>query len=130
LFAVVYLVIHQVILYIQRFGVAQQPHFGGGDYGVQRALREPVRVAHGDVSALSRRWRGVSRDKATYDGQQQALHPHQEKELVQYVCELHKQGLALTRDMIQNFGSEIAGRAVSISWVDRFLHRNHDDLIV
>lgn len=81
-------------------------------------------------SALSRRWRGVSRDKATNIGQQQALHLQQETELVEYICTLHERGLAPTREMIQNFASEIAGRGVSLKWVDRFLHRNHDHLII
>jgi transposase-like protein len=83
--------------------------------GEQFVYREVADKYGCSRSALSRRWRGVSRDKATYDGQQQALHPQQERELVEYICELHKQGLAPTREMIQNFGSEIAGRAVSMS---------------
>ena len=81
-------------------------------------------------SALSRRWRGVSRDKSTSDGMRQSLSPHQELELVQYIVGLHKQGLSPTREMVQNFGSEILGDPVSISWVNRFLHRNYDQLLV
>ncbi|KAI1514559.1 Pogo transposable element [Pyrenophora tritici-repentis] len=80
-------------------------------------------------SALSRRWRGVSRDKTTSDGMKQALLPQQELELVQYIEELHIRGLPPTRQMIQNFGSEICGNPVSMSWVERFLHRNQDRLI-
>ena len=80
-------------------------------------------------SALSRRWRGVSRDKSTRDGMRQALPPQQELELVRYIEELHIRGLPPTREMIQNFGSEIFGDPVSLSWVERFLHRNHDYLI-
>ncbi|KAF7568794.1 hypothetical protein PtrM4_134070 [Pyrenophora tritici-repentis] len=80
-------------------------------------------------SALSRRWRGVSRDKTTSDGMKQALLPQQELELVQYIEELHIRGLPPTREMIQNFGSEICGNPVSMSWVERFLHRNQDRLI-
>jgi hypothetical protein len=79
-------------------------------------------------SAVSRRWRGVSRDKATSDGMRQSLLPPQELELVQYIEELYIRGLPPTREMIQNFGSEIFGDPVSMSWVDRF-HRNHDHLI-
>ncbi|EDU47870.1 hypothetical protein PtrM4_119560 [Pyrenophora tritici-repentis] len=80
-------------------------------------------------SALSRRWRGVSRDKTTSDGMKQALLPQQELELLQYIEELHIRGLPPTREMIQNFGSEICGNPVSMSWVERFLHRNQDRLI-
>ena len=80
-------------------------------------------------SALSRRWRGVSRDKATSDGMRQYLPPQQELELAQYIEELHKRGLPPTREMIQNFASEIYGNTVSMSWVERFLHRNQDHLI-
>ena len=81
-------------------------------------------------SAVSRRWRGVSRTKEARDNEKQVLPPPQELELVQYITDLHLNGLAPTREMIQNFGSEIAGRDVSMSWVERFLHRNHDHLTV
>jgi hypothetical protein len=81
-------------------------------------------------SAVSRRWRGVSRTKTASDQGKQVIPPQQELELVQYITDLHVNGLAPTREMIQNFGSEVAGRAVSMSWVDRFLHRNHDHLTV
>lgn len=77
-------------------------------------------------SAVSRRWREVSRDKATSDGMRQSLLPPQELELVRYIEELHTRGLPPTREMI---GSEIFGDPVSMSWIDRFLHRNHDHLI-
>ena len=81
-------------------------------------------------SALSRRWRGVSRSKATYDEEQRAIPLQQELELVQYIIELHKTGLSPTRQMVRNFGSEVAGRELHISWVDRFLHRHHDHLML
>jgi AraC-like DNA-binding protein len=55
-------------------------------------------------SALSRRWRSVSRDKATGYGDQQALPPHQELELIQYIVELHKMDLSPTREMTRNLG--------------------------
>jgi hypothetical protein len=54
-------------------------------------------------SALSRRWRGVSRDKATCDGEQQAVHPQQELLLVQYIIEMHNIGLSLKREIVKNF---------------------------
>jgi hypothetical protein len=81
-------------------------------------------------STVSRRWRGVTRSKTTGDQEKQVIPPQQELELVQYITDLHVNGLAPTREMIQNFGSKVAGRAVSMSWVDRFLHRNHDHLTV
>jgi hypothetical protein len=81
-------------------------------------------------SAVSRRWRGVSRSKTTSDGERRNIQPQQELELVQYFINLHKNGLAPTREMIQNSGSEVAGKQVSLSWVDRFLHSNHNELIL
>ena len=65
-------------------------------------------------SALSRRWRRVSRDRATADGDQQALPPQQELELVQYIIELHKVGLSPTREMTRNFRLELARKELSI----------------
>lgn len=59
----------------------------------------------------------------------QSLLPQQELELVQYIEELHARGLPPTREMIQNFGSEIHGDPVSMSWVERFLHRQQNHLI-
>lgn len=59
----------------------------------------------------------------------QALLPQQELGLVQYIEELYIRGLPHTREMIQNFGSEICGNPVSMSWVERSLHRNQDHLI-
>jgi hypothetical protein len=67
-------------------------------------------------SAVSRRWRGVSRTRTTRDGEKQVIPPQQELELVQYIIDLHKNGLAPIREMIQNFGLEVAGTAVSKSW--------------
>lgn len=99
------------------------------DSGEQFSYQEVANRFGCSRSAVSRRWRGVSRDKATFDGERQALHPQQELELVQYITELHKVGLSPTREMVRNFGSEVAGRELHISWVDRFLHRHHDHLI-
>ena len=82
-----------------------------------------------DRSTLSRRHRGVCASRKDHDAVQQAVHPQQELELVVYITELHKRGLPPTREMIQNFSTELAGRDVSMSWVDRFLHRNSDYLI-
>jgi hypothetical protein len=79
-------------------------------------------------SAVSRRWRGVSRIRSARDQEKQAIPPQQELELVYYIADLRVNGLPPTREMIQNFGSDVVGRAVSMSWVERFLYRNHDHL--
>jgi hypothetical protein len=47
---------------------------------------------------------------------------------VLYVEALSKRGLPPTREMIQNFASDIIKRRVSEAWVTRFLHRNHNEL--
>jgi hypothetical protein len=53
--------------------------------------------------------------------QQQNLSPQQEKELVQYIKEITKQGLPPTRTMIQNFASAVATSLVSTRWISRFI---------
>jgi hypothetical protein len=72
--------------------------------------------------AVSRRWRGVLRTRTTCDREKQVIPPQQELELVQYIIDLHKNGLAPTTETIQNFGLEVARTAVSKSWVTRFHH--------
>jgi hypothetical protein len=79
-------------------------------------------------SAVSRRWRGFSRTKTASDQMKQVIPPQQELELIMYISNLHVNSLAHMIEMIRKFGSEVAGRGVSMSWVDRFLHRNHDYL--
>ena len=66
-------------------------------------------------SALSRRWRGISRDKNTKCTTQQALTPQQELELVDYIHHLTVNGLPPTREMVQNFASYIAHEELSKS---------------
>jgi hypothetical protein len=78
--------------------------------------------------ALSRKWRGVSRTKTASDQGEQIIPLQQELELVQYGVDLQINSLARTRELIQNFRSGVAGRAVSMSRAERFLHRNHDHL--
>jgi hypothetical protein len=97
---------------------------------LDRHLYEGIALKYGcNRSAASRRWRGVSRTKTTRDGKKQIIPPQQELELLQYIEELHKAGLPPTREMIQNFGTKLAGREVSMSWVTHFLYRSHDHLI-
>jgi hypothetical protein len=43
-----------------------------------------------------------------------ALHPQQEKELVQYIKGLTERRLPPTRSMIRNFASSLAGKEVSM----------------
>lgn len=56
------------------------------------------------------------------------LQPQQEVELVQYVDKLTEDHLPPTREMIQEFASNIAQEPVSDSWVNRFIHRNDEEL--
>ena len=79
-------------------------------------------------SAVSRRWRGVSRPRADSVADSLALPPPQERELIEYITKLHFEGLAPTREMVRNFGTEMAGRELSKRWVDRFIDRHHDEL--
>jgi hypothetical protein len=80
-------------------------------------------------SAVSRRWRGVSRPRADCVADSLALPPQQESALIEYVAKLHIEGLAPTREMVRNLGSEIAGRELSERWIGRFIERHHDRLL-
>jgi DNA invertase Pin-like site-specific DNA recombinase len=61
-------------------------------------------------SAVSRRWRGVSRPRADGVADSLALPPPQERELIEYITKLYFQGLAPTREIVRNFDTEIARR--------------------
>jgi hypothetical protein len=87
------------------------------EYGVER-------------STLGRRIRGRTRPIEAKATSQQKLNPRQEMELVEYIGDLTKRGLPPTREMIQNFASEVAQERLSESWVTRFIKRNHDSLII
>lgn len=92
---------------------------------VDESMYREVALKYGcSRSAVSRRWRGVSKSRTTRDDEMRNIPPQQELELVQYITGLHENGLAPKREMIQNFRSEVARKRVSLSWVDRFLHRN------
>jgi hypothetical protein len=80
-------------------------------------------------SAVSRRWRGVSRPRADCVADSLAFPPQQESALIEYVAKLHIEGLAPTREMVRNLGSEIAGRELSERWIGRFIERHHDRLL-
>jgi hypothetical protein len=79
-------------------------------------------------SAVSQRWRGVSRPRADSVADSFALPPPQERELIEYITKLHFEGLAPTREMVRNFGTEMARRELSKRWVDRFINRHYDKL--
>jgi hypothetical protein len=70
---------------------------------------------------LQRRHQGLQDTCAGALQQQQNLSPQQEKELVQYIKEITKQGLPPMRMMIQNFALAVATSLVSTRWVSRFI---------
>ena len=78
-----------------------------------------------DRSTLSRRHRGVTGPREARHDHDRNLTTTQQQELVQYITKLCEQGLAPTREMVQNFGSAIAGKPVSMSWVTRFIDQNN-----
>jgi hypothetical protein len=80
-------------------------------------------------STLSQRWRGQTTSVDNKNFNQLKLHPHQEAELVEYIRELSKKGLAPTRTIIANFASKVAEQEISNAWVTRFLARNNENLI-
>jgi hypothetical protein len=77
---------------------------------------------------LSQRHQGCQRLREAKEADQQCLSPQQEHELVLYIEALPKRGLPPTREMIQNFASDVIKQRVSEAWVTRFLHCNHDKL--
>ncbi|KAF1922305.1 uncharacterized protein M421DRAFT_78828, partial [Didymella exigua CBS 183.55] len=69
-----------------------------------------------------RRARGVTTSRADAYQQLQKLTTEQEYELAAYIKELTERHLAPTRQMIQNFASELAHESVGDTWVSDFLH--------
>jgi hypothetical protein len=80
-------------------------------------------------STLARRHQHLSSTCAIRQENQQALHPHQEQELLRYIERLTRQGLPPTRPMIRRFASDIAKRELGKAWVDRYIKRHQIDLI-
>jgi hypothetical protein len=78
---------------------------------------------------VSRRARGVTASRADGSQQQQKLALEQESELAAYIEKLTDRFLPPTRQMIQDFASEMAHKPVSDTWVRDFLYRNSDTLI-
>jgi transposase-like protein len=81
-------------------------------------------------STLSRRWNKLSGPRSEGYAQQQLLNPQQEAELVAYIKDLLTKSLPPTRKIIRNFASEITGLPVRVSWVSRFLHCHHNQLLL
>ncbi|KAI1665406.1 Pogo transposable element [Pyrenophora tritici-repentis] len=75
---------------------------------------------------LMRRHKG---ETEAYGVRQLSLHPQHETELVKYIQTLTERRLPPTRLMIQRFASSLAGKAVSETWVSRFLRRHPNHLI-
>jgi len=73
-----------------------------------------------------RRHRG---ETEAYGVRNLSLHPQHETELVRYIDTLTERRLPPTREMIQRFASDLSGKAVSETWVSRFLHRHPNYLI-
>jgi hypothetical protein len=71
----------------------------------------------------------VTRSKEEGYASQPALSPQQEVELVKCVERLTKKGLSPTREIINNFSSEVAKRQLGEGWVTRFINRNKIHLI-
>jgi hypothetical protein len=80
-------------------------------------------------STLARRHDGRQAPRTAKNITQRKLHPQQEAKLVQYIKDLTLKALPPTREMIQNFASQIAAERVSASWVTRFINRHRVDLI-
>ena len=78
---------------------------------------------------MSRNDRRVTVPRAEADLQRRKLSPQQERELCEYIEELTERYLPPTRQIIQNFASEIAHASVSDTWVTDFLSRNTESLI-
>ena len=88
-----------------------------------------IATKHGVVwSTLSRKWRGETRSVQEAHLTQRNLLPQEETELVKHIEKLTAAHLPPTREMVQNFALDIAGFKVSMSWVDRFVERNDDQL--
>ncbi|KAF7565071.1 hypothetical protein PtrM4_045050 [Pyrenophora tritici-repentis] len=75
---------------------------------------------------LMRRHKG---ETEAYGVRQLSLHPQHETELVKYIQTLTERRLPPTRLMIQRFASSLARKAVSETWVSRFLRRHPNHLI-
>ncbi|KAF2690340.1 hypothetical protein K458DRAFT_459503, partial [Lentithecium fluviatile CBS 122367] len=79
---------------------------------------------------LLKRHRGVQRLNTERIIKYRNLNISQESALVEYIKALYKRGLPSTRQMVRNFALEIAKKEVGKCWVDRFIGRYKDRLIL
>ena len=75
---------------------------------------------------LARRHKGIHK---AHGLRRLSLHPHHETELVQYIDTLTERRLPPSREIIQRFASDLAGKEVLETWVTRFLQRHPNHLI-
>jgi hypothetical protein len=95
--------------------------------GASFSYREVAKKYNICRATLARRHKGQTRPRSLAHV---ALHPQQEKELVQYIRRLSERRLPPTRAMVRNFASSLAGKEVSETWVTRFLNRHAADHLI
>ena len=84
---------------------------------------------HGVVrSTLTRKHRRETRSVHDAHLAQRNLSPQEEAELINYIEQLTADHLPPTREIVQYFASDVAGKRVSMSWVDRFVNKNSEQL--
>ncbi|PVH90553.1 hypothetical protein DM02DRAFT_647564 [Periconia macrospinosa] len=72
--------------------------------------------------------RRETRSREEVSASQRNLQPQQEAELTKHIKRLTEQKLPPTREMVQNYASDIAGHPVSESRVTRFLNQHPNEL--
>jgi hypothetical protein len=102
---------------------------GASPSGDKLSYRQAAIQFKVDRSTLRRRHKEGQTSVEAKNICQRKLHPQQEAELVQYIKDFTKKALPPTRQMIQNFTSQIAGCDVSASWVTQFINRHCINLI-
>ncbi|KAF1346435.1 hypothetical protein EJ07DRAFT_36703, partial [Lizonia empirigonia] len=75
-------------------------------------------------STLSSRHRGVQGSPDAKTDMSRLLNTTQEATFIRYIDELRGRGLPPSKEMIQNFASEIAGKPAGKHWVDGFIKRH------
>jgi hypothetical protein len=96
------------------------------DPGEQFSYQQIAKKYSVNRVTLMRRHKHETED---YSVRNQSLHPEREAELVRYIETLTERLLPPTRTMIRQFASQLAGKPVSESWVDRYLRRHPNHLI-
>jgi hypothetical protein len=76
--------------------------------GEQFSYKQISKIYSCDRTTLAQRHQHKLKTRNLESQNRQALHPQQEQELLHYIERLIKQGLPLTRAMIQNFALQIA----------------------